>query len=402
MRILILSQYFWPENFRVNDLAAAMVERGHDVVVLTGNPCYNVLAKPGDGSPPSEYAGARILRVPIVLRKDGKVRLMLNYLSFVLSASTLGLWKLRKEKFDVIFSPQLSPITAVLPSIVVRWLWKRKLAIWILDLWPDTLEALGVVKSPRLLALVGRLVGFIYDRCDCIFVQSRSFVRKVLEHARANPRIEYLPSWSEALPSPDAVDFAPEVERRPDLFTILFAGNIGETQDFPSIVEAARLLRDAPDVRLVVVGDGRMAEWVKDQIKERKLTNIVMAGAFPLERMSSFYKHADVLLVALKAEPIFAMTIPGKVQSYLASGRPVLAMLDGEGGDVIKRSKAGIAVPAGDPRSLADAVLKMKSMSPGALFEMGQAGLDYSTAEFERATLISKVEATLKELSPSK
>lgn len=399
MRILVLSQYFWPENFRINDLVAALVERGHEVTVLTGQPCYNIVAKPDDGPPPVSYAGARILRVPIVLRKEGKIRLLLNYLSFVASGSTIGLWQLRKQKFDVIFSPQLSPVTAILPSIMVRWLWKRKLAIWILDLWPDTLKALGVVTSPRLLALVGRLVGFIYDRCDCIFVQSRSFVLKVLEHASHAPRIEYLPSWSEDLQSPDSAAFAPEVERRPDLFTIVFAGNIGETQDFPSLVKAATLLREHSDVRFIIVGEGRMAAWVRGQIAEQQLDNIVMTGAYPLERMPSFYKHADALLVTLKAEPIFAMTIPGKVQSYLASGRPVLAMLDGEGAAVIAESGAGCAVPAGRPEDLADAVLKLKALSASDRAAMGKAALAYSRAQFDRNTLIDRIESTLADLA---
>jgi colanic acid biosynthesis glycosyl transferase WcaI len=402
MRILILSQYFWPENFRINDLAAAFIEHGHEVVVLTGQPCYNLITKPGDDTPLSEYAGAKILRVPIVLRKEGKLRLLLNYLSFVLSASTVGLWKLRNEKFDVIFSPQLSPVTAVLPAILARWIWKRKLVIWILDLWPDTLEALGIVKSPRLLGLVGRLVGFIYDHCDLIYIQSRSFFPKVQERARKRPRIKYLPSWSEALASPDMVDFASEVVRRTDMFTIIFTGNIGETQDFPSIVEAATLLRNERNVRFVIVGEGRMAEWVRKQIDARRLTNIIMTGAFSLERMPSFFKHADALLVTLKAEPIFAMTIPGKVQSYLASGRPILAMLDGEGRRVIEEAKAGLAAPAGDPQALAAAIIQMKQMPSKVRAAMGMAGLDYSKAQFDRQTLVGTIEAQLQKLVESK
>jgi colanic acid biosynthesis glycosyl transferase WcaI len=399
VRILVLTQYFWPENFRINDLVSAIVERGHEVVVLTGQPCYNIATIPDNGPLPSEYAGAVIHRVPVVLRGDGKLRLLLNYISFVISCSTIGLWKLRYERFDVIFSPQLSPVTAILPSIAVRWIWKRRLAIWILDLWPDTLEALGVVKSPLLLALVGRLVGFIYDRCDCIFVQSRSFFVKVREHAKSELRIEYLPSWSEELPSPNVVDHAKELELRPDLFTVLFAGNVGETQDFPSIIEAATLLKNDRTVRFVIVGEGRMAPWVRDQIASRHLNNVFMTGAFPLERMPSFYKHADALLVTLKAEPIFAMTIPGKMQSYLASGKPVLAMLDGEGADVLTESKAGLSASAGNPEALVDAIRQMQLMSPEQREEMGAAGLAYSRKQFDRQTLISKVESVLLQLS---
>jgi colanic acid biosynthesis glycosyl transferase WcaI len=399
MKILIVSQYFWPENFRINDLVVGLMDRGHDVAVLTGQPTYNIQPGSVGDEDLSDYHGALVMRVPMIGRGEGKLRLMLNYLCFFLSASTIGLWKLRGRQFDVVFAPQLSPVTAILPAIVIRALWRRKLAIWVLDLWPDTLQALGVVRSPRILGWVGVLVRFIYHRCDCIFVQSKSFVAKVQTQARKPVTVEYLPSWSEVMADPAAVDFAPEVTQLPGMFTIVFAGNIGATQDFPSVVEAMTILRDVPDLRWVIAGEGRIADWLRSECATRGLSNVAMVGAYPLDRMPSFFKHADALLVPLKAEPIFAMTIPGKVQTYLASGKPILAMLDGEGAQVVRESGAGIACGAGNAVGLAAAVREMMALDPEARAAMGRAGQDYCARTFDRATLIDQVEQRLLALS---
>jgi colanic acid biosynthesis glycosyl transferase WcaI len=399
MNILIVSQYFWPENFRINDLVRGLMDRGHGVSVLTGQPTYNINPGSVGGEDLSDYHGAPVVRVPMIGRGAGKLRLMLNYLCFFLSASTIGLWKLRGRKFDVIFAPQLSPVTAILPAIVIRAFWRRKLAIWVLDLWPDTLQALEVVTSPRILGWVGALVRFIYHRCDLIFVQSKSFVTKVQTQAKKPVTVEYLPSWSEVIADPATVDYAPEVARKPGMFTIVFAGNIGATQDFPSVVEAMTILRSVPKLRWVIVGEGRAADWLRSECASRALGNVEMVGAYPLDRMPSFFKHADALLVPLKAEPIFAMTIPGKVQTYLASGKPILAMLDGEGAQVIRESGAGFACGAGNAQGLADAVTAMMALDPEARVAMGRAGQDYCVRTFDRATLIDQVEQRLLGLS---
>lgn len=400
MRILIVSQYFWPENFRINDLAEELVRRGHEVTVLTGQPNY-----PGGTifdafrAEPAAFAcykGVRIVRVPLVPRGSGSVRLLLNYLSFAVSACTIGLWKLRNVDFDVIFSPQLSPVTAMLPAVLLRKRRRRPFLMWVLDLWPDTLEALGTVKSRRSLALIGRLVGFIYHRCDHIFVQSQGFVPNVLKYTRRPVAVEFLPNWSEEMPEMGQITPAPEVKVRQGSFSVMFAGNIGESQDFPTILDAADRLRDVSGLRWLIVGDGRMIAWVESEVARRGLSNVELLGRFPVERMPSFYKHADAMLVSLKAEPIFAMTIPGKIQSYLAAGKPVLAMLDGEGADVVRKSGAGIACPSGDARALSAAVVRMMAMTSKERGALGQAALAYSKTEFDRDRLISRIEARLQ------
>ncbi len=402
MRILIVSQYFWPENFRVNDLAAEMVRRGHQVTVLTGLPNYpdGAIFPDYTANPSSflDYKGAEVIRVPLLPRGKGGLRLMLNYLSYAVTASLLGPWRLRGRKFDATFVFQGSPVTVGLPAIVLKWFKKTPIALWVLDLWPQSLEAVGAVKSPFILGLVDRMVTFIYRNCDRVLGQSRAFLPELRRHVNDPSKVDYLPSWSEdELADFDSVP-APEVPSRPDLFNIVFTGNIGEAQNLPAVLAAAEALRNEP-VRWIIVGDGRQAQWVRDEVVRRNLSDqVVLPGRFPLERMPSFFAHADALLATLKTSPAFAMTIPGKVQSYLAAGKPILAMLDGEGAAVVRDSGAGFAVPSGDASAFADAVRKLVTLSPSARSEMGLCGRNYAEREFGRGAIMSRIEQILLNL----
>ena len=397
MRLLVVTQYFWPENFRINDLVGEMVRRGHQVTVLTGLPNYpdgqvfsNYLANPKKFS---VYEGAEIVRVPLFPRGNGGLRLMLNYLSFALTATVLGLWKLRGRQFDAIFTCQLSPVTVGLPAAALRKVKNAPMAMWILDLWPDSLQAVGAVQSAFILKQVENLTRFIYKNCDLIPAQSKSFIPKIKKLTDKKINIEYFPSWPENIYNQEPVNLALEVEVRNDCFNIMFAGNIGDAQDFPAILDAAELLKSKKTIRWLIVGDGRATPWVSQEIARRDLKDCVkMLGRHPIERMPSFFKHANALLVSLKDEPIFSMTIPGKIQSYLASGTPVIAMLNGEGADVIKNSKAGLTCDAGDSRGLANIVEVMSRMSKNDLELMGKNGLKTSKNEFDRENLMDRLE----------
>ena len=403
MRILVVSQYFWPENFRVNDLVAEFVRRGHEVTVLTGLPNYpdgevyaDFRAEPGRYS---EFAGAPVIRVPMLARGQGGARLAANYASFALSASLVGAWRLRGRAFDVIFVFEPSPVTVGLPAALLRRLKHAPVAFWVLDQWPETLVAVGAARSKAVLAGVGGVVRFIYRRCDLLLAQSRSFIPQIRRYAGPRPRVEYFPSWSDAEPDPGGTDHAAEVPPAPGVFTVLFAGNIGDAQDFPAVLDAVERLRDRPDIRWLVVGDGRRAEWVGQEIRRRGLSErIRLLGRFPLERMPSFFRSADALLVSLKAEPIFAMTIPGKVQAYLAAGRPLLGMLDGEGADLIDRHGAGLVCPAGDDVGLAANVARMADMPEAEREAMATRARELSMNEFDRIRLIDRLEQRLAEL----
>ena len=401
MRILVVSQYFWPESFRVNELVEQLVRRGHAVTVLTGRPNYpdgKVFAE--FTATPSEfarYAGADVLRVPLRPRGSGSLQLILNYWSFVFWGCLLGPWLLRGRRFDAIFCFETSPITSALPAILLRRLKRAPLALWVLDLWPDTLSAVGVLRSQAALQWVGRLVAFIYRRCDLILAQSRAFFGPIERWSRDPAKVRYFPQWADGVfdgasrPEP-----APELRPHAGAFRVMFAGNIGEAQDFPTILAAAAALRDRPDIRWLIVGDGRALPTVRADIDRLGLSKTVfLLGRYPLERMPAFFSAADAMLVTLKQEPIFAMTVPGKLQSYLAAGRPVIAMLDGEGADVVRTAAAGLTCSAGDADGLARCVQAMAALSPEEREAMGQRGIAHAEVAFDRNKLIGKLEAWL-------
>jgi colanic acid biosynthesis glycosyl transferase WcaI len=402
VHILVVSQYFWPENFRINDLVKEWVHRGHRVTVLTGVPNYpsgRVFdAYRAEPRAFASYEGAHVFRVPMLPRGSGGMRLALNYLSFVLGGAIWGPWRLRGVKPDVIFVFEPSPVTVGLPAV---WLGKLKrvpVVFWVLDLWPETLAALGVVRSPRVLGWVSQMVRYIYNRCALVLGQSRGFLVGIAKHCEDKTKIRYFPSWAEEVFAGTDVEPAAEVKLLSDTFDVLFAGNIGEAQDMPAVLDAAERMKDNPTIRWIIVGDGRKFEWLRAAVIKRGLEErVLLPGRFPVDRMPSFYAHADALLVSLKRDPVFSMTIPGKVQSYLMAGIPLLGMLDGEGAAVIREADAGFTCPAGDGAGLARAVLAMADMSPESRQQLGRNGRRYAQSEFGRSRLMDQLEALLQE-----
>jgi len=404
MRLLVVTQYFWPENFRINDLVADFVARGHEVTVLTGEPNYPAGSLfPDYVESPGKYIyfeGADIVRVPIVPRGKGGLQLMINYAAFALSATVIGAWRLKGRPFDVIFVYEPSPITVGLPAIVLKWLKGANIAFWVLDLWPDTLSAIGVVKSPFILKAIGALVSFIYRRCDIVLAQSNAFISQIRIYAEQKARIEYFPSWAESIFDGSIPEPASEVMPKPGAFNIMFAGNIGEAQDFPAIIDAATRLKNDPTIRWLILGDGRQSTWLAGELARRGLEDtVVLLGRCPLERVPSFFAHADALLVSLKDEPIFAMTIPGKVQAYLSSGKPILAMLNGEGAEILSQAGAGLTCAAGDGEGLAAIARQLAMTAPEEREAMGARGQALYAREFERGMLLDRLEAWLSVLA---
>lgn len=404
MNILIVSQYFWPENFRINDLSQELVKRGHAVTVLTGIPNYpDGKVFPSYDEAPEKfrhYSGASVIRVPMLVRGKGSLRLMLNYLSFVLGAGFWGPWKLRGRHFDVIFVYEPSPVTVGLPAILLGRLKHAPVVFWVLDLWPETLAAIGAVRSPKLLTAVGYLVSFIYNRCTLVLGQSRGFLEGIARYCTDVRKIRYFPSWAEEVFVQEGCEPAIEVPRKEGVFSILFAGNIGEAQDFPAVLEAAETLSRDPTIRWIVVGDGRKMGWLREEVSRRGLSHcVLLLGRFGVERMPSFFAHADALLVSLKRDPVFSLTIPGKVQPYLMSGIPILGMLDGEGAEVIRDANAGLVCPSGDAKGLALAAKQLASMNKEDWQRLGSNGREYAKKEFGRESLMSKLEEWLEEVA---
>ena len=402
MKILIVSQYFWPENFRINDLTQELVKRGHSVTVLTGIPNYptGTVFDAYRQNPKAfgHYRGATVRRVPMLARGHGAVRLFLNYLSFVVGACLLGPWRLRGQQADVIFVFEPSPITVGLPAVLLGRIKRAPVVFWALDRWPETLAAIGVVRSPRLLGWIGHMVKFIYERCTLVLGQSRGFLGSIAKYCSDIQKIRYFPSWAEDVFEELDLVPAPEVPLREGVFNVLFAGNIGEAQDLPSVLAAAEDLKHNASIRWLIVGDGRKSDWLREEIERRGLhDSVLLLGRFPVERMPSFYAHADVLLVSLKKDPVFSMTIPGKVQSYLMAGVPLVGMLDGEGAKVITEANAGLVSQAGDADGLATAVLAMAAMSADQRHQFGLNGRAFAQKEFGRGLLMDRLESLLRE-----
>lgn len=403
MRVLIVTQYFWPENFRINDVALGLHERGHEVTVYTGKPNYpDGRFFPGYGlltRSRDSYQGIPVIRVPLVPRgAGGRIGLTLNYLSFALLASLFAPARLRGG-FDVILVYEPSPITVGVPAIVLGALKKAPLLLWVQDLWPESLSATGAVQSPWVLKAAERLVRGIYRRCARILVQSRAFIEPITRLGIAARRIVYLPNSAEALYRPaQAADTAAQAPELPAGFRVMFAGNIGAAQDFETIISAAERLKSHPDIHWVIIGDGRMLPWVTTEVARRGLQDTVhLLGRHPVEAMPGFFARADAMLVTLKRDPIFAMTIPAKLQSYLASARPIIAALDGEGARIVVEAQAGLTCPAENPDALAEAVLAMWRLAPDARAAMAQCARASYEAQFERETLLTRLETCLKD-----
>jgi glycosyltransferase involved in cell wall biosynthesis len=406
LRILVLSQYFWPEDFRINDLALALKERGHHVEVLTGIPNYPE-GRSYPGYTPfrprqEEYHGIPVRRVPLLPRgRAGGVRLALNYASFALTASLLAPLVARR-RYDVILVYEVSPITVGIPALVLKRLTGAALLFWVLDLWPEVLQGTGAVSSESVLGAVRRLARRIYRGSDRILVSSEGFLRPVSELADGDARVRYFPQSAEPFYRPLAREETEGVPPLPAGFRVMVAGNIGASQDFPTLLTAAELLRDQGDVHWIVVGDGRMREWVEREVRERGLGSTVhLLGRHPAERMPHFFAHADVLLASLKRAPVYAYTLPAKVPSYLASARPLIAAMDGEGARVVNDARAGLSCPAEDPRALADAVLALRALSAQERAAMGARGRDYFLEHFERERLTTRLEGWMREVAPT-
>lgn len=402
MKILIVTQYFWPENFRINDLAEDLSKRGHDVTVLTGKPNYpSGRFFPGYGflkGGKERLNNVDIIRVPLIPRGDASsLRLALNYLSFVCFASLLAPFRCSKD-YDVIFTYGPSPITVAIPAIVMRYIKKTPMMFWVQDLWPESLSATGAITSQRVLSGVKWMVRAIYTHCDYVLVQSRAFIEPAIKSGADSETIHYFPNWAEDIyQSPRLISDRLDKIELPNGFIVMFAGNLGAAQSLETIIEAADRLRDC-DIYWVILGDGRRAEWMREQIQERGLNQRVhMLGRKPMESMPHYFAQADALLVTLRSDPIFAATIPGKVQSYLASGRPVIAALDGEGAKIVQESGAGFAVPAGDATKLAEAVACMSKFSKDELRDMGEAATDYYNNNFAKKHLVDQLERWMSE-----
>lgn len=388
MNILIVTNHFYPETFRVNDVAFELIERGHQVTVVTCIPNYpggHYLSGYGLFKKRKENVrGVKVIRVPVIPRGNGgSVRLFLNYLSFLITASLCVFGLSFRYKFDRIFVHETSPVTVGIPALILKWRQNVPLHFWVLDLWPESLTAAGGITNRQIINVFKKITCLIYRNSDKILISSRGFERSILEKGDFKEKLIYFPNWGEDVLTQAVTDNT--ADRFPDGFKIMYAGNIGEAQGFETIMEAALRLRERTDIKWILVGDGRKKKYVEEFVRQHCLENtVLLPGRFPLEEMPFLFAQADVLLVSLKDEMIFNLTVPAKLQAYMASAKTVCAVLNGEGTEIVKEADNGYTVPAGNVDVLVGQVLKLSQCSAAELERMGKNGLKYYEKYFKK------------------
>lgn len=396
-KILILTNHFYPETFRVNDLAFDLVKRGFDVTVLTGIPDYP------QGKFFNGYGlfkrrvervnGVNVVRVALIPRGNGKaLRLMLNYASSLVSFMFHALYQAIFHKYDAIFIHNTSPATICLPAILIKKIRKTPIIHWVLDMWPENLVA-GGIHSQKVFNMVDVMMKFIYRNCDHIQISSLGFRKLLVERGVPNEKIEYLPNWSdESIAKPQKV----EIKQLPEGFKILFAGNMGNAQNLENVLHAARLTKERKDIQWVFLGDGRKKDWVEGFVSENGLTETVhLLGRQPVETMSSYFEKADVMLVSLCDEVSFNLTLPAKVQAYMSCSKPILGLINGETQDIISAADCGWGVNANDYQTLAEKVCEISQLPKKTLAKLGDNAFAYYQKNFKKTIVMDRLGASI-------
>ena len=409
-RILFVCQYFYPEVFRGNDIAFHWAEEGHEVHVVTGVPNYpdGVFHK-GYGvfkKRQETIKGVHVTHLPIVPRgNDSKIMLMLNYFSYFIVACMYVLWKVfadsfkgflgfkKSFEFDFVFCQQLSPVMMSLPAVLYKKLKKVRLYTWVLDLWPESLSAAGGISNKHILGFFDWFVKKEYKWSDKILTSSKSFDQSIRTYGDYKGKIVYYPQWSDGSPS---TPFLPPNYSLPEIlsgFKVMFAGAVGEAQGMECNMQATLLTKERKDIKWVIVGDGRRLPWVQQFVKEHGLEETVLTlGRYPSETMPLFFEKADVMLVSLTDSPLFNLYAPAKISSYMASGRPIIACLNGEGAEVVKAAECGWLVAAGDAEGLAKLVIRLADENKETLNAKGACGLKFYKENFDKEKCLSNLD----------
>ncbi len=398
MKILFFTQYFWPENFRINDVALYLKKKNHEIKVLTNNPCYPdkffFLNYYLNKKKFKKIKGIEIFRIPSINRGKSNIFILLNYINFFFNSFIFGINRFVNKKIDLVFIFCPSPILSALPAIILKKIFKKKVAIWVLDLWPDTLVDLNIVRNKTLIKILKYLVKFIYNNCDLILVQSKSFKTEISKITKS--KCIYFPSWAEENIGNNITKYAKEISLTEKKLKIIFTGNIGEAQSFESIVKCANLLKKYNKIKWIIVGNGRWQNKLENLIKKNNLEkDFQLIDNVPVTRIKSFFNHADALLISLKNKKTFKKTIPGKLQTYLSSGKPIIGMISGEANKIIKKSRSGLVCEADDHVELKNLLIKFIKMSKNKRKIFGINGKKYANKYFNKNKNLNDLEKIL-------
>lgn len=407
MKVLILAQWYPPEQeTRIHPLAQTLVERGHQVTSVTGFPNYpSGRLYPGYHIRWRQWErrdGVRVLRLPLYPSHDrSAIRRSLNYLSFAASASLLGPALCGPADVMWAYHP---PLTVGIPAWWIGLLRNVPFVYEVQDMWPETLGATGMVPSLRAAKWISRLARFVYARAAAITVISAGFKRNLVSKGVPEDKIHIIPNWADEdiyRPVPRDESLAAEYGLA-GRFNVVFGGNLGAAQGLDNVLEAASLLRDMREIQFVLIGDGIEAAALKSNVNKQGLENVRFIQRQPAERMPHLYALADVLLVHLKRDPLFEITIPSKTIAYLACGRPILCAVAGDTADVVRHSGAGMVCPPEEPEALAGAVRGLYAMPRSRREALGQAGRRTFLENYTRRVLVDRYEALFAQVARKK
>lgn len=391
MKILVICQHYWPEPFVLDDVCEELVKRGHTVHVVTGVPNYpmgHIYEDYKNGkNRTQERGGVRITRTFTIGRRQNVFFRFLNYFSYAIS-STRYIHRL-KEEYDVVYTNQLSPIIMVNAAMAYAKKWNKKVVLYCMDLWPASLAAGGISQRSLIYKIFSKVSGWLYRKADRILVTSRMFQEYFEKKFNIGADVvEYLPQYAD-----NRFDALPEYEKG-ETIDLMFAGNIGAVQSIPTILHAAKLLENNQQLRWHIVGDGSELENSKKLAEELQLQNVIFYGRKPMEEMPLYYAKADAMLLTLTADPFISMTLPGKAQTYMAAGKPILAAGNGEIHHVLNDANCGFCGPAENAEGLANAVCQFLEHPNRA--ELGKNARLYYEQHFTRNMFMDSLEQELK------
>lgn len=394
MKILIISQYYYPEQFRINDIAAEWVKRGYEVEVITGIPNYpkgSFFDGYGWHKKRSEvHDGVKITRLPIISRGRSTVRMVLNYISFVISGFV---WKCTtKATADRVFIFGLSPMTQALVGV---WFAKRRripCSIYVQDLWPESVEIAAGISNRMILGMISKMIDYIYKSCNRIYTTSQSYVKKIIDRRVEATKVHLWYQYAEEyyIPSDTKSTLIPQ----DGILNITFTGNIGTAQGLEVLPETAQRLKErGVKVRFNLVGDGRNKESLKSIIAEKGLEHYFnLIDQCPPKDIPSILASSDAAFLSFADNRLYAMTIPAKLQSYMACGIPIIAAVSGESAEIIERTECGLVCRMGDASELCSIIEQFIELDTGSRKQMAENALNYARKTFDKKQLMDQME----------